>query len=247
MALFLEVGCSSVSTDLLNIYAFHLPTHFPTPASPAWDPTMPSIQFTISFPTPWPIVNCLHFCCYSFLPATMIHTMQVGPKTPTPILAAPPTVNTEMLRSGQTSSNSNQHASKDVAGMAELVAGPSIAVDMESSDVRAERDRVASMISLENECIVIKDLRKVYPPQVGPCVRMSVLFGPAHMQGVMQSQHCCPASSPNIRYLAPPLAVSSRMVKYSCYRQSIHFAVLHGKRSWVEAFRKFENYDMQHQ
>ena len=73
-----------------------------------------------------------------------------------------------MIQSSQAFSNSNQHASKDISGMAESVAGPSVvAVDMESPDVRAERDRVASMTSFDNECIVIKDLRKVYPPQVG--------------------------------------------------------------------------------
>ena len=144
----------------------------------------------------------------------MIYTMQVGPKTPTPILAAPPTVDTEMVRSGHTSSNSNQHASKNATGMAELVAGPSaVAVDMESPDVRAERDRVASMISLENECIVIKDLRKVYPPQVGPGMRISVLFGPGHMQQCDAMSALLPSIITQYQIPRPPLAVSSTMVK----------------------------------
>ena len=46
-------------------------------------------------------------------------------------------------------------------------AGPStVTVDMESADVRAERDRVAALSSFEDQCIVMQDLRKVYPPQV---------------------------------------------------------------------------------
>ena len=46
-------------------------------------------------------------------------------------------------------------------------AGPSaVALDMESPDVRAERERVSAMTSFENKCIVMQDLRKVYPPQV---------------------------------------------------------------------------------
>ena len=44
-----------------------------------------------------------------------------------------------------------------------------VAVDMESADVKAERDRVSAMTSWESECIVMKDLRKTYPPQVAPC------------------------------------------------------------------------------
>ena len=48
-----------------------------------------------------------------------------------------------------------------------LASGPSaVALDMESPDVRAERERVSAMTSFENKCIVMQDLRKVYPPQV---------------------------------------------------------------------------------
>ena len=81
-------------------------------------------------------------------------------------------MDTEMVQAyGQPFLDSSQHASKDGSGMAEPVAGPSaVAVDMESPDVRAERDRVAGMTTFENECIVIRDLRKVYPPQVGLAV-----------------------------------------------------------------------------
>ena len=47
------------------------------------------------------------------------------------------------------------------------MAGPSaVALDMESADVKAERERVSSMTRFENESIVMQDLRKVYPPQV---------------------------------------------------------------------------------
>ena len=67
-----------------------------------------------------------------------------------------------------TVSGASQPLSKGTKGLADSTAGPSaVAVDMESPDVRAERDRVAGMTNFENECIVIRDLRKVYPPQVG--------------------------------------------------------------------------------
>ena len=122
----------------------------------------------------------------------MLCNLQVGPKTPTPILPAPAAMDTEMVQSSQTFSNSNQHALKDISGMAESVAGPStVAVDMESPDVRAERDRVAGMTSFDNECIVIKDLRKVYPPQVSLGVYAYVCIALAcHTE--KHSQYCCP-------------------------------------------------------
>lgn len=72
-----------------------------------------------------------------------------------------------------TALHGGQNTSKGLGGvagptaMANPAAGSSaVVVDLDSSDVRAERDRVAGMTSFENECIVIKDLRKVYPPQV---------------------------------------------------------------------------------
>ena len=42
----------------------------------------------------------------------------------------------------------------------------SVSVDMESADVQAERARVAALTSLDQQCIVMQDLRKVYPAQV---------------------------------------------------------------------------------
>ncbi len=49
---------------------------------------------------------------------------------------------------------------------AAAVQDPEVALNMESADVQAERDRVSAMTSFENECIVMRDLRKVYPSQV---------------------------------------------------------------------------------
>ena len=100
-----------------------------------------------------------------------VWNQQVGPKTPTPIVAAPATMDTEMVQPNQSSAptvlDGKQRSLQGSNGMADSTAGPSaVAVDMESSDVMAERDRVAGMTSFENECIVIKDLRKVYPAQV---------------------------------------------------------------------------------
>ncbi|KAL3145247.1 hypothetical protein ABBQ32_000991 [Trebouxia sp. C0010 RCD-2024] len=104
---------------------------------------------------------------------------KVGPKTPTPIFAAPATMETEMVQPNPgsppiTALHGGQNTSKGLGGvagptaMANPAAGSSaVVVDLDSSDVRAERDRVAGMTSFENECIVIKDLRKVYPPQDG--------------------------------------------------------------------------------
>lgn len=48
------------------------------------------------------------------------------------------------------------------------VGSSSVALDMESADVRGERERVMGLTSLEQQCIVIRDLRKVYPAQVPP-------------------------------------------------------------------------------
>lgn len=48
------------------------------------------------------------------------------------------------------------------------VGSSSVALDMESADVQGERERVAGLTSLEQQCIVIQDLRKVYPAQVPP-------------------------------------------------------------------------------
>ena len=130
----------------------------------------------------------------------------------------------------------------------ELVAGPSaVAVDMESPDVRAERDRVASMISLENECIVIKDLRKVYPPQVGPGMRISVLFGPAHMQQCDAMSALLPSIIHSISEYLAPLWRSLAQWLSSCYRKSIHFAVRMGREVGSRLSKKLEPYDMQYQ
>lgn len=130
---------------------------------------------------------------------------QVGPKTPTPIFAAPATLETEMVppnpSSPITALHGSQSASKGLGGgtLPTAVAGPTaaagastVAVDMDSPDVRAERDRVAGMTSFNNECIVIKDLRKVYPPQVGliarsplpsaMCFSTAGLFGNARVE-----------------------------------------------------------------
>ena len=49
---------------------------------------------------------------------------------------------------------------------AAAVQNPEVALNMESADVQAERDRVSAMTSFEDECIVMRDLRKVYPSQV---------------------------------------------------------------------------------
>ena len=49
---------------------------------------------------------------------------------------------------------------------AAAVQDPEVALHMESADVQAERDRVSAMTDFENECIVMRDLRKVYPSQV---------------------------------------------------------------------------------
>ena len=46
------------------------------------------------------------------------------------------------------------------------VGSSSVALDMEFVDVRGERERVAGLTSLEQQCIVIQDLCKVYPAQV---------------------------------------------------------------------------------
>lgn len=51
-------------------------------------------------------------------------------------------------------------------GSVEGVSSSSVAVDVESADVRAERERVAGLTSLEQQCIVMHDLRKIYPAQV---------------------------------------------------------------------------------
>lgn len=103
---------------------------------------------------------------------------QVGPKTPTPIFAAPATMETDMVQPNPSSPaitalHGSQNTAKGLGGVAgptavtNPAAGSSaVVVDMDSSDVRAERDRVAGMTTFENECIVMKDLRKVYPPQV---------------------------------------------------------------------------------
>ena len=109
---------------------------------------------------------------------------QVGPKDPTPdphpILAAPATMETELVPNQAAASSAfkvldtNTTSSKGFDSMPVSTAGPSsVAVDMESPDVRAERERVAALSSFEKQCIIIKDLRKVYPPQVGlsVCVR----------------------------------------------------------------------------
>lgn len=42
----------------------------------------------------------------------------------------------------------------------------SVAVEMESADVAAERKRVAGLTGPQQQCIVMQDLRKVYPAQV---------------------------------------------------------------------------------
>ena len=49
---------------------------------------------------------------------------------------------------------------------AAAVQDPEVALNMESADVQAERDRVSAMTNFDNECIVMRDLRKVYPSQV---------------------------------------------------------------------------------
>ena len=49
---------------------------------------------------------------------------------------------------------------------AAVIQDPEVALNMESADVQAERDRVSAMTNFENECIVMHDLRKVYPSQV---------------------------------------------------------------------------------
>lgn len=48
----------------------------------------------------------------------------------------------------------------------EGVSSSSVAVDVESADVQAERERVAGLIDPEQQCIVMHDLSKVYPAQV---------------------------------------------------------------------------------
>ncbi|DBA75618.1 TPA: hypothetical protein ACH3X2_009057 [Trebouxia sp. C0005] len=50
---------------------------------------------------------------------------------------------------------------------AAVVQDPEVALNMESADVQAERDRVSAMTNFDNECIVMRDLRKVYPSQDG--------------------------------------------------------------------------------
>ncbi|KAA6409517.1 MAG: ABC transporter A family member 7, partial [Trebouxia sp. A1-2] len=50
---------------------------------------------------------------------------------------------------------------------AAAVQDPEVALNMESADVQAERERVSTMTNFENECIVMRDLRKVYPSQDG--------------------------------------------------------------------------------
>lgn len=103
-----------------------------------------------------------------FCNTVRLWNLQVGPKTPTPIMAAPATMDTKnLLQPSQAVTSASQPLSKGTNSLPDSAAGSSaVAVDMESPDVRAERDRVAGMTSFENECIVIRDLRKVYPPQV---------------------------------------------------------------------------------
>ena len=145
----------------------------------------------------------------------------------TPILAAPATMDTEMVQPGQPFLNSSQHASKDMNGVAESVAGPSaVAVDMESPDVRAERDRVAGMTSFENECIVIRDLRKVYPPQVGLGVYACVCTVRACMQQCDAISALLPSNSSNPHM--PPLTVST--VEWSSVDAFCTCFVLHRKQ-----------------
>lgn len=110
---------------------------------------------------------------------------KVGPKDPTaipdPLLAAPATMETELVSNQAAVSSTfrvfDAHASssKGFDSMPVSAANsPAVAVDMDSPDVRAERERVAALSSFENQCIVIKDLRKVYPPQDGNPAKQAV-------------------------------------------------------------------------
>lgn len=121
---------------------------------------------------------------------------QVGPKDPTAIpdtlLAAPATMETELVKNQAAVSSTfrvfDAHASssKGFDSMPVSAANsPAVAVDMDSPDVRAERERVAALSSFENQCIVIKDLRKVYPPQVGLRLCTSVPATVAACRGVL--------------------------------------------------------------
>ena len=189
---------------------------------------MPGIHFTMPCPIPPGALLIASALSLQLLTITMIYNLQVGPRTPTPILAA--TTNTEMVQSSQTFSESKQSASKEISGTAEPVAGPSaVAVDMESADVRAERDRVAGMTSFEDDCIVIKDLRKVYPPQVGLGVHACVCIVWAYAHAAMCDAILAllPSTITQHQIPHPPLIVTCRMVKYGCFLHSIQFAVLH--------------------
>ena len=54
----------------------------------------------------------------------------------------------------------------EASNLEPAVQDPEVALNMESADVQAERDRVSAMTNFKNECIVMRDLRKVYPSQV---------------------------------------------------------------------------------
>lgn len=104
---------------------------------------------------------------------------------------------------------------------AAAVQDPEVALNMESADVQAERDRVSAMTNFENECIVMRDLRKVYPSQV-PLLFSCALHGalcetPAIVCSALTIFKACsdqslvqPAAkgkSPGLDHIQPPFRV----------------------------------------
>lgn len=86
--------------------------------------------------------------------------------------------------------------------------GPSaVALDMESPDVRAERERVSAMTSFENKCIVMQDLRKVYPPQViwPTCCHWLQAASKTKIQLLKLTAQCMWPFHPCLQQPGPPL------------------------------------------